>query len=137
MPKGSGKMSAIIIIICGLSFAGKSILGRAIAEKLDCSEVDVDQTKLRLFGSGVKDTELSRAQWDCIYAEADSEIDRHTRSGRSVVDASRHFRKVERDRMRAIAYSLKTDLITIYVNTPETVVRDRWLENRKHQARRD
>ena len=126
-----------LVIICGLSFSGKSTLGKVLAKRFDYAEVDVDETKLRLYGSRVEDPDLSQAQWDNIYAETDREMERYVRSGRSVLDASRNFRKVERDRIRAIAHNLGVNLVTIYVNTPESVARKRWLANREKPSRRD
>jgi len=126
-----------LVIICGLSFSGKSTLGKALAKRFEYAEVDVDETKFRLHGSRVKDTDLGQAQWDNIYSETDREIARYLKAGRNVVDASRNFRRVERDRSRAIALYLRADVVTIYVNTPESIARKRWLANRERPSRRD
>jgi predicted kinase len=126
-----------LLIICGLSFAGKSTLGRALSRKFGLAEVDVDETKVRLHGPEISDEQLTQKQWDAIYAETDKEIATCLKSGQSVVDASRHFKKAERDKTRLLAKDLHADFITIYVDTPESVVRERWLQNRKTQARRD
>ena len=126
-----------LVIVCGLSFAGKSTLGKALAQRFQYAEVDVDETKFRLYGARVEDTDLSQVQWDDIYGETDKEIEGHLRSGISVVDASRNFRKSERDHIRLIAHNLRIGVVTIYVNTPESVARERWLANRKNPSRRD
>jgi predicted kinase len=126
-----------LVIICGLSFAGKSTLGQALSRRFGYVEVDVDCTKVNLYGATIKDSDLTAAQWKTIYARADNEIETILTSGRSVVDASRNFRTAERKHARLLARSLQIDLITIYVNTPEPVARERWLQNRRTQSRRD
>lgn len=126
-----------LIIICGLSFAGKTTLGNAICARFGYPQVDVDETKVELYGRDVVDRDLSGKQWTEMYRETDARIARHLRNGASVVDASRNFQRHERDAARDIARSAGADAVVVYVDTPEPVVRQRWLANRVSQARRD
>ena len=125
-----------LIIICGLSFAGKSTLGNAIATKFGYETVDVDSTKFSMFGN-VKDDDLSKDEWIKIYDETDKQIVTILQSGKNVVDASRNFRKDERDKIRNIVTKLGFEVVTIYVDTPEDIVRHRWRENKISNLRRD
>ena len=58
---GIGTFSAIIyamsklFIICGISFAGKSTLGKKIAQQFGYAEVDVDDTKTQLYEPDIQD----------------------------------------------------------------------------------
>lgn len=124
-------------MVCGLSFAGKTTLAHALVRRLGYVEVDVDDTKVRLYGTDIRDETLSRSQWDHLYAEADAEIVSHIQNEQSVVDASRHFTRAERDHTRCIVRDLNCDVITIFVNIPESIVRQRWQENKRTQTRRD
>jgi predicted kinase len=126
-----------LAIICGLSFAGKSTLGQALSRQFGYVEVDADCTKMKLYGATAKDRDLTAAQWKTIYERTDKEIETLLKSGRSVVDASRNFRKAERNQVRLLARKLQADFITIYVDTPGSVARERCLENRRMQKRRD
>ncbi|MFO7918833.1 MAG: ATP-binding protein [Anaerolineae bacterium] len=126
-----------LIIICGLSFAGKSTLADAICAEFGYSQVDVDQTKLDLHGPGIDDTDLNPDEWDRIYRETDERILFHLRKGGTVVDASRNFRRRERDHARRIAEQVGVEMVVIYVDTPEWLVRRRWAQNKRQQARRD
>lgn len=126
-----------LIIICGLSFAGKSTLAKALAERFGCAEVDVDETKVQLFGQDVRDADLRPEDWVRIYAETDQRIAQLLRAGLAVVDASRNFSQTERGVARRLADGVGAPLITIYIDTPETVVRQRMLENRRTPQRRD
>jgi uridine kinase len=53
-----------LIIICGLSFAGKSTLANEISARFGYTEVDVDETKLDLYGPGIDDEQLTQDEWD-------------------------------------------------------------------------
>jgi nicotinamide riboside kinase len=53
-----------LLIICGLSFAGKSTLGNAIAKRFGHDQVDVDVTKVRLYGENARDDQLTQSDWD-------------------------------------------------------------------------
>jgi predicted kinase len=126
-----------LLIICGISFAGKSTLSKAIAARFGYAEVDVDDTKVALFGPEVKDEDLSHPEWVRIYAETDALIERYLQAGKTVIDASRNFRKSERQGARHIAARQGAEVITIFVDTPEEIARQRWLENRAKPSRRD
>jgi predicted kinase len=126
-----------LIIICGLSFSGKSTLARAIVLHFGFAEVDVDETKFNLFGRAIQDSDLKPADWARLYAETDREIAELLTSGKTVVDASRNFSKTERDSARQIAENCGVALLTVYVDTPESVARQRLLDNRVMPSRRD
>ena len=85
-----------LFIICGISFAGKSTLGEAIAKRFGYAQVDVDDMKFQLYGPAIKDEDLIHADWVRIYDETDKLIESYLQSGKTVIDASRNFRKKER-----------------------------------------
>ena len=140
---GIGTFSAIIyamsklFIICGISFAGKSTLGKKIAQQFGYAEVDVDDTKTHLYGPDIQDEDLPHDDWVRIYAETDSLIEHYLQAGRTVIDASRNFRKEERQLARQIATKMDAEVVTIFVETPEAIARQRLLENRKKPLRRE
>jgi predicted kinase len=125
-----------LIIICGLSFAGKSTLANEISAQFGYTEVDVDETKLDLYGPGIDDEQLTRDEWDPIYRETDDRMLSHLRNGESVVDGSRNFRQHERDHARQLAKRAGAEVVLIYVDVPEALVRQRWAENKANPTRR-
>lgn len=130
-------MTSRLIIVCGLSFAGKTTLGNAICAEFGHTQVDVDETRVDLYGSGIEDKDLNRTQWIEIYRQTDARIIDHLRNGCSVVDASRNFRKDERNTARRIAECVGCSVQVVYVNTPESVARQRWIANREYPTRCD
>jgi predicted kinase len=127
----------MLVVICGLSFAGKTTLGGAVAGKFKYKQVDVDSTKVRLYGVRFDDNALDQDAWNRIYEETDREIARYLQSGASVIDASRNFRKAERSNARYIAALNGGKFLLIYIDTPEHVARERVLANRQRPERVD
>jgi len=125
-----------LIIVCGLSFAGKSTLAAAIRARLGCAEVDVDEMKERLYGLNVPDQDLTPDQWAAIYRATDECIRACLAQGQSVIDASRNFSRAEREHSARLAEDSGARLVTVYVDTPEPVARRRWLANLQHPTRR-
>jgi len=126
-----------LLIICGLPFAGKSTLAKAISERFGYEEVDVDATKFQLYGQSIQEEDLNPDAWVRIYTETDRFIENKLKSGRSVVDASRNFSRAERELARGIADKAGVPVVTIYVDIPEAIVRQRLFENRHEPTRRD
>jgi hypothetical protein len=127
-----------LVVICGLSFAGKSTLARAITERLGFVEVDVDEVGAGLYGLAVGDpAALDGLDFDRIYDAADREIARLLTSGVSVVDASRNFTRAERARARQLAEGANARVVTVFVDTPVGVARQRREDNRTSGSRRD
>ena len=126
-----------LYIICGIPFAGKTTLAAAIHERIDCTEGDVDEVKARLYGADTQDEALSHEDWGRVYDETDQLTERLLRSGRNILDASRNFRKAERDFARQMAGRAGAAAITVFVDTPEAVSRQRLLSNRVTRSRHD
>lgn len=126
-----------LIVICGIPFAGKSTLGHAIAARFGCEQVDVDDTTFALFGPDIRDEQLSRADWEHIYAETYRLIGEHLRAGKSVVDGSGNFRRGERQTVRELARPSGSATVTIVVEIPEHIARRRLLANRASPTRLD
>jgi predicted kinase len=97
----------------------------------------VDDTKAELYGSDSRDDELGHEDWVKIYDDTDSRIEGYLKSGKSVIDASRNFTKVERERARKVTDRVGAKVVTIFVDTPPEVAHLRLLENRKRPSRRD
>jgi predicted kinase len=129
--------SAVLIVICGLSYAGKSTLARAITNRFGYEEIDVDDVGATIYGPNFQARPNEEPDFDRIYDEADRLIEARLRSGATVVDASRNFRRAERDHARKIAERSGARVVTIFVDTPEKIARARRLRNQSSPSRRD
>lgn len=130
------KQPGSLILICGHSFAGKTTLGERIAACFGYPQIDVDVTKCDLYGTAIQDDELTQSDWDRIYAESDARMLAQLKAGHWLIDASRHFQRYERDQTRQLLQSIGAEEVLIYLDTPESVVRQRWQQNGLRPTRR-
>lgn len=97
----------------------------------------MDEVGADLYKLDISDEHLKDLDWDRVYDEADRQIELLLKSGITVIDASRNFTKLERDRAHQLAKRSNARLITIFVDTPESIARQRRLSNRTTRTRRD
>ena len=97
----------------------------------------MDRVGADLYELDINDERLKDQDWDRVYDEADRRIELLLRSGVTVIDASRNFTKRERDSAHQVAKRSSARLVTIFVDTPESIARQRRLTNRTTQSRRD
>lgn len=130
------KQPGSLILICGHSFAGKTTLGERIAARFGYQQIDVDLTKCDLYGADIEDEQLEQSDWERIYAESDARMLALLQRGDWLIDASRHFQRYERDQTRELLERIGAKLVLIYIDTPESVVRQRWQQNAVQPSRR-
>ena len=82
-----------VLIITGLSFAGKTTLGNAIAARFGYEQVDVDVTKVDFTAPMLRIQSYHARTGIEFAAETDHAIVHHLQAGKTVVDASRNFAK--------------------------------------------
>ncbi len=128
---------AALYIMCGLAFAGKTTVARALAGRLDGAVVSLDEINaargLRS-GEGVPVEEWERSH-RVAAAEADALLARGTAV---VIDDTGCFRWL-RERYREGARRRGHDVVVVFVDAPEAEARRRLLENaatgRRHGVR--
>ncbi|HCI78216.1 MAG TPA: hypothetical protein DHW02_00840, partial [Ktedonobacter sp.] len=123
-------------ILCGLPFAGKTTLAKALVRELHLSRVSIDDLNTE---RGIWDDEkgLSSEEWTNVYNEAYRRLDALLSQGKSVLDDNANFTREQRDHLRVIAAKYQVPTTVIYVMTPLTEVRRRWQENRQTKVRND
>lgn len=136
-PVGSGRSGDLrLYLLCGLPFAGKSTLGRAMADRLGLAPLEVDAIN-RERGLGGDGRRLSRAEWTATYREAFRRLDRELAAGRSVVYDATNFRRRMRDRLREIGAAHGAQTAVVLVEPSAAVVRARRERNRVAPERPD
>lgn len=125
-----------VYILCGLPFAGKTTLAKALVQQLNLPRVSIDEINGER-GLGFANSLISSEDWEITYAESYRRLDAHLRAGRSLVYDAANFTRAERDKARDVAAESGSDAAVIYVTTPEATVRQRWLRNRLTHERND
>jgi predicted kinase len=127
-----------LYFLCGLPFAGKSTLARALVAHTGARHISLDaintERGLGLDGDGAA---ITPEQWDVTYAEAYRRIEETLTAGGSVVYDETCFLRSQRDAVRAIAARSGARAQLIWVTTPEAAARARLLANRQTGERFD
>lgn len=125
-----------IYMLCGLAFAGKTTLAKALVERLNLPRVSIDEINSAR-GVGLDNAWITPEDWQITYEEAHRQLAQHLSAGRSVICDAGNFARVERDQVRAIAAQYHADALLIHVTTPAHLVRERWQRNRLTRERND
>jgi predicted kinase len=125
-----------LYILCGLPFAGKSSLARALAKAVSAAYVELDAINGER-GLGLDGKRISSLDWDETYRIAYQRIDGFLREERPVVYDSASFTRTQRDEVRTIAKKYGVLSKVIYVEVPENIIKERLLQNRKTRLRYD
>jgi predicted kinase len=133
-PSHNEAVPPCLYLFTGISFAGKSVLARALAARLGAPRVDPDEVSHR-FGLGLSGEFLSDVQWTQIHQLAEEEACVHLRTGTSVVYDSTAFTRVQRDALRDLATCCGATTRLIFVDTPLNLARQHWHANEQSPRR--
>ena len=125
-----------LIFLCGLPFAGKSTLARAIAAHYDYAYLSLDAINSER-GLGLAGAAITPAEWEGTYAEAYRRIATTLHAGSSLVYDETNLLRSQRDVVRAIAAAHRAQTLLVFVTASTAEVRRRWQLNRQHPARSD
>lgn len=125
-----------LYLLCGLPFAGKSTLARAMAERFDLVHLETDAIN-RERGLGGDGAPIPRAEWAATYREAERCLRALLAAGRSVVYDATNFRRLMRDRLRRIAADHAARVVLILVEPPLAELEERRQRNRRRPTRPD
>lgn len=134
--KGQNDICAVLYILCGLPFAGKSTLAKEMVNRLGIKRVSIDDINSER-GIWNDETGLSSEEWTKTYEIAYQRIATFINQGESVVDESANFTREQRDRLRAIAEQYNVQTCVIFVDVSLAEVRRRWQANRQTLERND
>lgn len=125
-----------LYLLCGLSFAGKTTLAKALEQRFDFARVDIDAINTRR-GVGLSGEPVAQDDWDKTYAEGFKELEAYLREGRSVLFDDANFMRAQRDFLRTIAAKYDASTHVIYLDVSATEARERQLRNRATRQRYD
>jgi len=125
-----------LFIFCGIPFSGKTVLSKEFKMRFGFERVDLDEIKAELLGN-VMDESVSQSQWDDIYNEMYKRIEDSLRQGKNVIQDAGNFTEYERGLVAKIGEKLGAKVVTVFVDTPVEIARERWLKNKQTKDRFD
>jgi predicted kinase len=131
-----GDTMPTLIVLCGLPFAGKSTLARALAAHTGYAYLSLDAINSER-GVGLAGAAITPAEWDATYAEAYRRIERILSANHSLIYDETNLLRRQRDAVRAIAARVSAHVVLIHVTTPADDVQARWQANRQQPVRGD
>lgn len=126
-----------LYVFCGIPFSGKSFVSKKIAREFNYQIVDLDEVKFEIFGKDVKDENIDQNGWDKIYQEMYQGIEDLLKKGETVIHDTGNFTKYERGLVKKIADNLNLNAITVFIDTPYEIAKQRLIENKTKKTRFD
>lgn len=127
-------MQPCLYLFTGISFAGKSVVARHLAEHLQIPRVDPDEVSHEQ-GLGLMGEFLTDAQWTDIHARAEARAAAHLQVGTSVVYDTTAFTRQQRDALRRLAARNGATTRLIFLDTPREIAFARWQANEQSLQR--
>ncbi|SRR5260221_1583541 len=125
----------VILILCGLPFAGKTTLAK-LFEKKGFVRITLDETNSE-FGLKFSLKKVPKK----IVREADAfyfkKIEENVRSERDIICDSTAHLKSTRDRIKRIGEKYNAKAYILYIPTSVKITKKRWMENKKIGERQD
>ncbi len=125
-----------LYILCGLPFAGKSTLARALAGRFGWVIISIDAINHER-GLGLNGEPITLEQWDETHAEAYHRLGEALAAQQTVIFDAVSYTRAQRDELRASAALHGVSTRVIFLDTPADVCRGRWLANRAAGVRYD
>ncbi|MFL5704416.1 MAG: AAA family ATPase [Ktedonobacteraceae bacterium] len=125
-----------LYIMCGLSYAGKSTLSKALVDRFGFSLVGLDEINTER-GIGLQGEPISWQEWGRTYIEAYKRIGHLLSQGKSVIYDAANFTREQRDKPKEIAQKHRALTKVIYVNVPKDEAIRRWQQNKHINTRFD
>jgi hypothetical protein len=126
----------VLILMCGLSFAGKTTLALALATYKGWRYISLDTINEER-GVGAGDEPITKEEWIETYAEAYDRVEAALAVGESVVYDETNMLRSQRDELRRIAALRGAEAYVLYVVTTAVEARQRWQHNRRTAERGD
>jgi predicted kinase len=126
----------VLILMCGLPFAGKTTVARNISAQCNWRYISVDGINTER-GAGSNENAILPDEWRRTYAEGHRRVRELLSAGQSVILDDTNFLRSHRDELRQIASVCRAETYVLYVPTLEAEVRRRRQENRITNQRGD
>ena len=118
-----------LIAMCGLPFAGKSVLAQALSRELRIRLLSYDSEIYPVYSRLAPAGSSAAAEHDFVQAIARREIGTILASGESLIYDDLLLERDDRRKLAAVAEAYWTDLVLVYLDTPLSVIDQRRAAN--------
>jgi len=118
-----------LIAMCGLPFAGKSVLAGALSRELRIRLLSYDYEIYPVYSRLAPAGSSAAAEHDFVQAIARREIGTIRASGESLIYDDLLLERDDRRKLAAVAEAYWTDLVLVYLDTPLSVIDQRRAAN--------
>lgn len=124
-----------LIAMCGLPFAGKSVLARALSRELRIRLLSYDFEIYQVHGRRAPANSSVAAQYDFVQGIARREIGAILAGGESLIYDDLLLERDDRRKLAAVAEAHWADFVLVYLDTPLSVIDERRAANSRARAR--
>jgi len=125
----------MLVLMCGMSFSGKSTFARALAAAIQATTISLDEINERrgLWGGDG----ILLEEWQQTHEIATAEVRAALGAGRTVVIDDTSSPRFLRDGWRSLAAQASVRFALVYLDVDPETIRGRQADNRISQGRRD
>ena len=124
-----------LIAMCGLPFAGKSVLARALSRELRIRVLSYDSEIYQVHSRLAPAGSSAAAEYDFVQGIARREIGAILAGGESLIYDDLLLERGDRRKLAAVAKAHWADLVLVYLDTPPSVIDERRAANSRTRAR--
>jgi len=124
-----------LIAMCGLPFAGKSVLAGALSREMRIRLLSYDSDIYPIYSRLAPAGSSVAAEYDFVQGIARREIGAILASGESLIYDDLLLERDDRRKLAAVAEAHWADLVLVYLDTPPSVIDERRAANTRTQTR--
>jgi predicted kinase len=128
-------MRPVLIAMCGLGFAGKSVLARSLSEQLDIRLLSYDFDIYPVHRHLVPPGSSVAAEYDFVQDVARRKIGAILAAGETLIYDDLLLERDDRSKLAAVTHAHGAELVLVYLDTPLVVINQRRAENTRTRMR--
>ena len=125
----------MLYILCGVPFAGKTVLAGELCTRFGYALVAIDEIRLAHGFPWTENSPITPADWERIFRESYDRTRALLKDGQSVVYDCANLDSASRHALRDLADGVGCTSRLIFVDVPRDVARERWHRNRRTHER--
>jgi predicted kinase len=128
-------MRPVLIAMCGLGFAGKSVLARSLSGDLGIRLLSYDFDIYQVYRHLVPSGSSAAAEYDCVQDIARREIGVILAAGESLIYDDLLLERDDSSKLAAVTRAHWAEFVLLYLDTPLAMINQRRAENERTGTR--